>query len=79
MMTAIELKKILIHRIAEIEDESFLNAIRTILDSKTQTQVIKLSSEQRQEIAESKKQMEKGLFIEQDELDKEFDRWLNAK
>ena len=77
-MTAIELKKILIHRIAEIQDESFLNAIKTILDSKTQNQVITLTAEQKAEIAESKKQMEKGLFIEQDELDKEFDRWLNA-
>ena len=28
-MTAIELKKILIHRIAEIEDESFLKTIKT--------------------------------------------------
>ena len=49
------------------------------MSSKTQTQVIKLTSEQRQEIAESKKQIEKGLFIEQDELDKEFNKWLNAK
>ena len=79
MMTAIELKKILIHRIAEIEDESFLNAIRTILDSKTQNQLIRLTREQREEIAESKTQIEKGLFIEQDELDKEFDKWLNVK
>jgi hypothetical protein len=79
MMTAIELKKILIHRIEEIEDESILNAIKTILDSKTQTQVIKLTREQRQEIAESKNQIEKGLFIEQDELDNEFAKWLNVK
>jgi len=78
-MTAIELKKILIHRIEEIEDESILNAIKTILDSKTQTQVIKLTREQRQEIAESKNQIEKGLFIEQDELDNEFAKWLNVK
>ncbi|MBN1927287.1 MAG: hypothetical protein JW798_15745 [Prolixibacteraceae bacterium] len=78
MMTAIELKKILIHRIAEIEDESFLNAIKTILDAKTQTQIINLTSDQKQEIAESKKQIENGLFIEQDELEKEFDKWLIA-
>lgn len=77
-MTAIELKKILIHRIAEIEDESFLNAIKTILDAKTQTQIINLTSDQKQEIAESKKQIENGLFIEQDELEKEFDKWLIA-
>lgn len=78
-MTAIELKKILIHRIAEIEDESFLNAIKTILDSKTQSQVISLTEDQKTEIVESKKQIAQGLIIEQDELDKEFDKWLSIK
>lgn len=78
-MTTFELKKILIHRIAEIDDESFLNAIRTILDSKTQTQVIELTIEQKQEIADSKKQIENQSFKEQDELDKEFERWLDEK
>lgn len=78
-MTVIELKKILIHRIAEIEDESFLNAIKTILDSKTQSQIITLTEDQKAEIAESKKQIAQRLFIEQDELDKEFEKWLNVK
>ena len=78
-MTALELKKILIHRIAEIDDESFLNAIKTILDSKTQSQVITLTKNQREEITESKRQIEQGLFIEQDELDKEFHKWLSVK
>jgi hypothetical protein len=71
-MTAIELKKILIHRIAEIEDESFLNAIKTILDSKSQSKHISLSHNQKKEIAESKNQIEQGLLIEQDELNNEF-------
>ena len=78
-MTAIELKKLLIHRIAEINDVSFLNALKTILDSKTQTHTLTLTSEQRYEIIESKKEIEKGLFIEQIELDKEFNKWVSAK
>lgn len=72
-MTVTELKKLLIHRIAEINDESFLNAIKTILDTKSQSQTITLTSEQVFEIQESKKEIEKGLFIKQAELDKEFD------
>ena len=32
-MTTTELKKALIHRITEIDDESFLNAIKTILET----------------------------------------------
>lgn len=79
MMTAIELKKLLVHRIAEINDESFLNAIKTILDSKSQSQILMLTKEQRIDIIESKKQIEQGLFIEQEEMDKEFTKWLTER
>lgn len=78
-MTAKELKKLLIHRIAEINDESFLNAIKTILDSKSQSQILMLTKVERQEITESKKQIEQGLFIEQEEMDKKFNKWLSEK
>ena len=78
-MTAIELKKLLIHRITEINDLSFLNAIKTILDTKTQSQTITLTPEQRYEIQESRKEVEQGLFIEQIELDKEFNKWVSAR
>ncbi|MBL0293762.1 MAG: hypothetical protein IPQ04_05705 [Saprospiraceae bacterium] len=78
-MTAIELKQILIHRIAEINDESFLKAIKTILDSKIQFNTMKLTKAQISEINESKNQIDKGLFIEQSELDKEFNKWASLK
>ena len=73
-MTAIQLKRLLIHRITEIDDISFLNDIKAILDSKAQSQVLHLTPEQRMEINESKKDVEKGLFIEQSELDKEVEK-----
>ncbi len=78
-MTTVELKKVLIHRIAEINDVSFLKAIKTILDSKTDTEVIALTPEQRFEIMESKKEVEQGMFIEQEMMDKEVFAWLNGK
>jgi hypothetical protein len=78
-MTTIALKKLLINRIAEINDVSFLNAIKTILDTKAQTQTLSLTPEQRFEIIESQKEIESGLFVEQVELDKEFNKWLNEK
>lgn len=78
-MTAIELKKQLIHRIAEINDITFLNAIKTILDSKAQTKSLSVTAEQRHEIIESQKEIQQGLFIEQEQLDKEFDKWLSAR
>ena len=78
-MTAIELKSLLIHRINEINDISFLRALKTILDTKTESGIIQLSQEQLEDIIESKKEIEKGLFVEHNALDKQVRQWLNAK
>jgi hypothetical protein len=78
-MTAIELKNLLIHRISEISDISFLEAIKTILDSKSESTILPLSAEQRDEIQASKKEIEQGLLIENTALENEIDGWLNAK
>jgi hypothetical protein len=78
-MTVIELKTLLIHRITEINDVSFLKALKTILDSKTETGVIQLTPDQLDDIISSKKEVENGLFIEHGQLDKEVMRWLSAR
>ena len=78
-MTTIELKKVLIQRIAGINDVSFLKALKTIIESKTEAEIISLTPEQRNEIIESKKEIEQGIFIEQELLDKKVSKWLNAK
>jgi hypothetical protein len=78
-MTTIELKKVLIHRITEINDIPFLKALKTILESKTETEVISLTIEQRNEIIESKKEIDQGLYIEHELLDKKVSTWLSAR
>ena len=78
-MTAIELKTLLIHKISEINDISFLKALKTILDSKTDTEIIRLTQEQLDEIVASKKEIEQGLSIENSILEKEVKLWLNAR
>jgi hypothetical protein len=78
-MTSIELKKALIHKISEINDISFLKAIKTILDSKTESEIIALNPEQHKEIMASKKEIEQGMFIEHEILTKEVSAWLKAK
>ena len=78
-MKAIQLKTLLIHRISEINDVSFLKALKTILDSKTETGVIQLTQEQLDDIIASKKEIEQGLFIENNALEKEVKQWLNAR
>jgi len=79
IMSTVELKKLLIHRIEEINDLPFLNAIKTILEAKTHSNVISLTPEQYQEIIESKKEIEQGNYIEQSDLDKEIGKWLSAR
>lgn len=74
-MTTLDLKKHLILRISEIEDLAFLEAIKTILDSKSQ--ILHLTSEQREEIKQSQEQINQGVFFTQDQLDEEFERWAD--
>ena len=78
-MTTIELKRHLIERITDIDDEKFLNAIKTILDSKLESKILNLTEEQRLEITESRRQIEQGLFIEQSEVDEKFAKWLEGR
>ena len=76
-MTTIELKRILKRRITQINDISLLNALITILEPKEQVYV--LTPQQRQAIMESKKDIEKGHFFTQEEIDTEFQKWLEEK
>lgn len=78
-MKAIELKNLLIHQISEINDVSFLNAIKTILDTKTNSKVLKLTLKQKEEIIASKKEIEQGLFIDNVVMEKEIEGWLKSK
>lgn len=78
-MSTVELKNLLIHRISEITDVSFLEALKTILDSKSESTILSLTQEQRDEILASKKEIEQGLFVENDQLQQEMARWLSEK
>ena len=77
-MTMMELKSILVHRISEINDVRFLKAIKTILDEKAEDSALELTDDQKKEIAESKKEILQGLFIDENELDRDIQGWLNA-
>ncbi len=68
-MSALELKDLLISRIAEIDDVQFLKAIKTILDAKTESQVLDLSVAQIQEIEVSREDISTGRSIEQTDLE----------
>jgi predicted transcriptional regulator len=78
-MTTIELKDILIHKIAAINDKSFLAAMNTIIDSKSEKLIYKTTPEQRQAIKEGQDQLARGESFTNDQVEAEIDKWLSEK
>lgn len=87
-MNTPELKNILISKISQIDDEAFLSAINTILDSKSNSiesydsdlhKIIILTEQQKKEILNSKKEYLEGNFVENDVLNEEMERWLREE
>lgn len=78
-MTTIELKDILFHKIAAIDDKSFLEAIKTILDTKSETIIYKLTPEQKDRIKSSQEQIARGEYLTIEQAESEIDRWLKEK
>jgi hypothetical protein len=87
-MGTIELKNLLISKIAGIDDEAFLSAINTILDSKSKStesynqnsqEIIILTEQQKKEIQNSQKEYLQGNFIENDVLNEEMEKWLREE
>ncbi len=78
-MTMLELKSLLINRISEINDVRFLQAIKTILDQKVEDSSLELTKEQYKEIKDSRAEIKEGLFLYNNDLEKEIQGWLNAK
>jgi hypothetical protein len=53
--------------------------LKTILDTKTESGVIQLTQDLLEDIIESKKDIEKGMFVENSVLDKQVRQWLSAR
>ena len=78
-MTTVELKNILMHRIAGINDKSFLAAIKTIIETKSKTTIYKTTPEQRRRIKEGRAQIAKGECFTNEQVEMEIDKWLSEK
>jgi predicted transcriptional regulator len=78
-MTTVELKNILIHQIAGIDDKSFLAAIKKIIDTKSGSTIYKTTPEQRKRIQEGREQIAKGEFYSNDQVEMEIDAWLKEE
>jgi hypothetical protein len=78
-MSTIELRHNIIEKLSLIDDDSFLKAIKTIVESKVNEGVYKLSDFQKKRIDSGREQLRKGQSISNDVLQKEIDQWLNTK
>jgi len=78
-MNTIELRHIINEKISLIDDESFLAAIKTILDSKLSSTIYKLSDFQKERIRLGREQLKNGQAISNDDLQLEIDQWLSIK
>lgn len=78
-MTTIDLKKDLIHRIAAINDKSVLDAIKTIIDTKSKSTIYETNAEQRKNIQEGQDQIAKGETFTNEQVEQEIDKWLQEK
>ena len=78
-MSTIELRHHIIEKLSLIDDDSFLKAIKTIIESKVNERVYNLSDFQKKRIQSGREQRKKGQTISNDVLQKEIDQWLNTK
>ena len=78
LMGTIELKNILKSRIDCITDNDFLNALNTILESKTRDIII-LSEEQKLAIKNSQREYSEANYIENDAVNEEMEKWLREE
>ena len=78
-MSTIELRHHIIEKLSLIDDDSFLNAIKTIIDSKVNDVVYRLSDFQKKRIESGRDELKKGQSISNDTLQKEIYQGLNTK
>jgi hypothetical protein len=78
-MGTIELRKRIIDQLSHIDDISFLKAIKTLVDSKAEGELYKLSDYQKERVRLGREQLIKGQTISHEALQKEIDQWLGSE
>ncbi len=78
-MSTIELRHIINEHLSHIEDISFLNAIKTIIESKVSDGIYKLSNYQKDRINSARLQLKNRQTISHEDLQKEINQWLDSK
>ena len=78
-MSTVELRQKIVDQLSQIEDVAFLKAIKTLVDSKAEDTIYKLSDLQKKRIQEGRMQLKEGKTISHETLQKEIEQWLESK
>ena len=78
MDSIIQIKTNLISRIQNSEDLRFLKALQSFFDSPNQA-IYQLNKEQKSSINKGREQIEKGEFLENDEVISNMKSWLKSQ
>ena len=75
-MNTAELKNILISKIAQIDDQSFLEALNTIIENKASTKYMNLE-EYNHELLKAEEDIKMGNLYSQEEIKQKVELWKN--
>ena len=78
-MSTVELRQHIIEKLSHIDDASFLKALKTIVESKVNEGIYRLSDFQKKRVLSAREQLKKGQTISDKVLNKEIDQWLGTK
>ena len=78
-MNTLELRNKIIENIFLIEDKSFLEALKTIIDTKLASTTYELSDFQRERIRKGREQLVNRNTISNETVQKKVDKWLSTK
>lgn len=74
-----EIKKEIIDRIIMFDDQEFLMKINKLLQNHQSERFIELSPNMDAKLNHASNQIKQGRFIEQQDLDKSVEKWLNEE
>lgn len=75
-MTTVEIKKKLIKRINDSENELLLEEIYRLMEGDDTDEIMYLSDAQKASVREGQEDYRQGRVVSQEDLDREIDEWL---
>jgi hypothetical protein len=77
-MNAVQIKKYLVSKINHIEDESFLEKVKELIDA-NENKIYVLSDFHLNRLKNAEQKFANGDYIEQKEMDQKISEWLKEK